>query len=79
MYLSGSQKILKSMKGLLKISATDIDTTNASITNINNVENISGAIGSDLVIDVDTGKIIKLKDNTQIDTNLNVIGNIHAG
>ena len=79
MYLSGSQKILKSMNGLLKISATDIDTTNASITNINNVENISGAIGSDLVIDVDTGKIIKLKDNTQIDTNLNVIGNIHAG
>ena len=79
MYLSGSQKILKSMNGLLKISATDIDATNASITNINNVENISGAIGSDLVIDVDTGKIIQLKDDVQMDTNLNVIGNIHAG
>jgi hypothetical protein len=79
MYLSGSGKISKSMNGLLKINASDIDTTNASITNINNVENISGAIGSDLVIDVDTGKIIQLKDNTQIDSDLNVIGNIDAG
>lgn len=77
--MNGAGNISKSMNGLLKISASDIDTTNASITNINNVENISGAIGSDLVIDVDTGKIIQLKDNTQIDSNLNVIGNIHAG
>ena len=79
MYLSGSQKILKSMNGLLKISATDIDATNASITNLNDIQNITGAIGSDLVIDVDTGKKIQLKDNVQMDTNLNVIGNIHAG
>lgn len=79
MYLSGSGKISKSMNGLLKISASDIDTTNASITNLNNVQNINGSIGSDLVIDVDTGKKIQLKDDTQIDTNLNVIGNIHAG
>ena len=77
--MNGSGKISKSMNGLLKINASDIDTTNASITNINNVQNVNGAIGSDLVIDVDTGKIIQLKDNTQIDSNLNVIGNIHAG
>jgi hypothetical protein len=79
MYLSGGQTIQRSMNGLLKITASEIDTTNASINNIDDVENISGAIGSDLVIDVDTGKIIKLKDNTQIDTNLNVIGNTHTG
>lgn len=79
MYLSGSGNISKSMNGLLKISASDVDTINASITNINNVENISGAIGSDLVIDVDTGKIIQLKDDTQIDSNLNVVGNTHTG
>jgi hypothetical protein len=79
MYLSGSGNISKSMNGLLKISASEIDATNASITNINNIQTINGAIGENLVIDVDTGQIIQLKDNTQIDTNLNVIGNTHTG
>ena len=79
MYLSGSGNISKSMNGLLKISASEIDATNASITNINNIQTINGANGENLVIDVDTGQIIKLKDNTQIDTNLNVIGNTHTG
>lgn len=76
MYLSGSQKIQKSMNGILRISASEIDAENAYITNINDVQTINGKVGENLVIDVDTGKVIEFKDNTQMDSNLNVYGNL---
>lgn len=76
MYLSGSQKIQKSMNGILRISATEIDAENAYITNINDVQTINGKVGENLVIDVDTGKVIQFKDNTQMDSNLNIDGTL---
>ena len=76
MYLSGSQKIQKSMNGILRISASEIDAENAYITNINDVQTINGKVGENLVIDVDTGKVIEFKDDTQMDSNLNVYGNL---
>jgi hypothetical protein len=76
MYLSGSQKIQKSMNGILRISASEIDAENAYITNINDVQTINGKVGENLVIDVDTGQQIEFKDNTQMDSNLNVYGNL---
>lgn len=76
MYLSGSQKIQKSMNGILRISASEIDAENAYITNINDVQTINGKVGENLVIDVDTGKVIEFKDNTQMDSNLNIYGNL---
>jgi hypothetical protein len=76
MYLSGSQKIQKSMNGILRISASEIDAENAYITNINDVQTINGKVGENLVIDVDTGKVIEFKDDTQMDSNLNVYGTL---
>lgn len=76
MYLSGSQKIQKSMNGILRISASEIDAENAYITNINDVQTINGKVGENLVIDVDTGKVIEFKDNTQMDGNLNINGTL---
>ena len=80
MYLSGSQNIQKSMNGLLKIKATQIDAKIARITTINEVQSINGKIGENLVIDVDTGKIIEIKDDLTIDGSLNVsVINAKAG
>jgi hypothetical protein len=76
MYLSGSQNIMKSMNGLLKIRASEIEAENAYITNINDVQTINGKIGEDIVIDADTGKIIKFKDDVIMDASLNVGGNL---
>jgi hypothetical protein len=72
MYLSGSNKIDKSMNGLLKISASEIDAEIARITTINEVQSINGKIGENLIIDVDTGKIIEFKDDVTMDSSLNV-------
>lgn len=72
MYLSGSQNIQKSMNGLLKIRASEIDTDIASIGIINNLSEINGKIGENLIIDVDTGKVIEFKDDVTMDASLNV-------
>lgn len=72
MYLSGSQNIQKSMNGLLKIRASEIDTDIASIGIINNLGEINGKIGENLIIDVDTGKVIEFKDDVTMDASLNV-------
>lgn len=75
MYLSGSQNIMKSMNGLLKIRASEIEAENAYITNINDVQTINGKIGEDIVIDADTGKVIQFKDDVIMDGSLNIAGN----
>lgn len=72
MYLSGSQNIQKSMNGLLKIKATQIDAKIANIGIINNLGEINGKIGENLIIDVDTGKVIEFKDDVTMDASLSV-------
>ena len=72
MYLSGSGKIDKSMNGLLKINASEIDAEIARITTINEVQSINGKVGENLIIDVDTGKVIEFKDDVTMDGSLNV-------
>jgi len=76
MYLSGSQNIQKSMNGLLRIRATEIEADDAFITNINDLQTINGKIGENLVIDVDTGKVIEFKDAVQMDSSLNISGTL---
>ena len=72
MYLSGGQNIQKSMNGLLKIRASEIDAEIANIGIINNLGEINGKIGENLIIDVDTGKVIEFKDDVTMDASLNV-------
>jgi len=74
MYLSGSQNIQKSMNGILRIRASEISADDAYLTNISNVQTINGLAGQNLVIDVDTGKVIEFKDDVLMDASLNVIG-----
>lgn len=73
MYLSGGQKIAKSMNGLLVINASQINAENASITNISDVQTINGMAGENIVITPDAG-IIELNGNVDVSGNLTVSG-----
>lgn len=75
MYLSGSQQIQRSMNGLLKIKATQIDAKVANIGIINNITEINGKDGEDIIFDTDVGKVIKFKDDVIMDASLNIAGN----
>ena len=74
MYLSGSGKINKSMNGLLKIDAGEINAEIANIGIINSVAEINGKTNENLIFDVDVGRIIEFKDSVVIDQSLNVTG-----
>lgn len=74
MYLSGNQQVQRSMNGLLKIKASQIDAKNANLTNINNVQNINGKPGEDIIITPDGG-LIDLNGNVGITGTLDVSGN----
>lgn len=74
MYLSGNQQVQRSMNGLLKIKASQIDAKNANLTNINNVQNINGKPGEDIIITPDGG-LVDLNGNVGITGTLDVSGN----
>lgn len=76
MYLSGSQNIQKSMNGLLKIKATQIDAKTANIGIINNITEINAKPDENLIIDVDAGRKIEFKDAVIMDASLNVSGTL---
>ena len=74
MYLSGSGKIDKSMNGLLKIDAGEINADIANIGIINSVSEINGKTGENLIFDVDVGRVIEFKDSVVMDQSLNITG-----
>ena len=74
MYLSGSQNIQKSMNGLLRIRATEIDCDTAIINEIDGIQTINGKVGENIVITPDTG-IINLNGDVEITGTLDVSGN----
>ena len=74
MYLSGSGKISKSMNGLLKIDAGEINAEIANIGIINNVAEINGKTDENLIFDVDVGRVIEFKDSVVMDQSLNITG-----
>lgn len=74
--MSDSRVLAKSMLGLSKFKATEIDANVASIGTINNVQTINGALGQNIILDADTGMKIEMKDDVLMDANLRVISNI---
>jgi len=74
MYLSGSGKISKSMNGLLKIDAGEINAEIANIGIINSVAEINGKTDENLIFDVDVGRVIEFKDSVVMDQSLNITG-----
>lgn len=74
MYLSGSGKINKSMNGLLKIDAGEINAEIANIGIINSVAEINGKTDENLIFDVDVGRVIEFKDSVVMDQSLNITG-----
>lgn len=74
--MSDSRVLAKSMLGLSKLKATEIDTNIASIGTINNVQTINGALGQNMILDADTGMKIEMKDDVLMDANLRVISDI---
>ena len=74
MYLSGSGKINKSMNGLLKIDAGEINAEIANIGIINSVSEINGKTDENLIFDVDVGRVIEFKDSVVMDQSLNITG-----
>ena len=74
MYLSGSGKINKSMNGLLKIDAGEINADIANIGIINSVAEINGKTDQNLIFDVDVGRVIEFKDSVVMDQSLNITG-----
>lgn len=78
MYLSGSNKIAKSMNGLLKIDAGEINADIANIGIINSVAEINGKTDQNLIFDVDVGRIIEFKDSVVMDQSLNVTGALNV-
>ena len=74
MYLSGSNKIAKSMNGLLKIDAGEINADIANIGIINSVSEINGKTGENLIFDVEVGRVIEFKDSVVMDQSLNITG-----
>lgn len=75
MYLSGSGKISKSMNGLLRIRATEIDCDVATIDTINGLENIDAKIGENIIISTDTSQNIQFKSDVSMNYDLDVSGN----
>jgi cytoskeletal protein CcmA (bactofilin family) len=74
MSLSGSNKIAKSMNGLLKIDAGEINAEIANIGIINSVSEINGKTDENLIFDVDVGRVIEFKDSVVMDQSLNITG-----
>lgn len=73
MYLSGSQNIQKSMNGLLKIRATEIDCDIATINEIDGIQTINGKIGENVVVTTDGGNF-QFNSDVSMNNNLNVSG-----
>jgi hypothetical protein len=73
-YLSGSQNVQKSMNGLLKITATEIDVDTATINTINGLQTIEVEVGENLVISSDVGNNIQFNADVLINRDLDVIG-----
>lgn len=78
MYLSGGQKIAKSMNGLLVINASEVNAENASINNISEVETINGIAGENITISPDILNKIILNGNTDLIGDLDVSGNLRC-
>ena len=75
MYLSGSGKISKSMNGLLRIRATEIDCDVATIDTINGLQNIDAKIGENIIISTDANKNIQFNSDVSMNYDLDVSGN----
>lgn len=75
MYLSGSQNIQKSMNGLLRIRATEIDCDTATIDTINGLQNIDAKIGENIIISTDANQNVQFKSDVSMNYDLDVSGN----
>jgi len=79
MSMSDKRNFSKSMNGLLKIVASEIDAEIASINTLNDVKTITALAGENLILNCDVGKNIELQQNVLMDSTLDVSGNVTAG